>query len=77
MHNVLDVVRNDYPDVDVERKSVHGTAHQTLIEASGEADLVVVGSQRRQGIPGLQLGRVCHAVLHHAACPVAVVPEAR
>ncbi|WP_338316111.1 universal stress protein, partial [Streptomyces bohaiensis] len=25
-------------------------------------------------VPGLQLGRVNHAVLHHAACPVVVVP---
>ncbi|MFD5813843.1 hypothetical protein [Streptomyces sp. NPDC127038] len=24
---------------------------------------------------GMQLGRVAHAALHHAACPVAVVPQ--
>ncbi|GAA1156272.1 universal stress protein [Streptomyces hebeiensis] len=72
---VIAVVRNDYPRVAVRRKAVQGTAHQTLIEESDGADLLVVGARRRHGATGLQLGRVNHAVLHHAGCPVAVVPE--
>ncbi|MFE0130693.1 universal stress protein, partial [Streptomyces sp. NPDC059037] len=39
------------------------------------ADLLVVGARRRKGHVGMQLGPVNHAVLHHAACPVAVVPH--
>lgn len=39
------------------------------------ADLVVVGARRRHGLPGLALGAVNHALLHHAPCPVAVLPE--
>ncbi|MFD9075512.1 universal stress protein, partial [Streptomyces lasiicapitis] len=35
-----------------------------------------VGARRRAGHTGLQLGPVNHAVLHHAACPVTVVPHA-
>ncbi|MFJ2961052.1 universal stress protein [Streptomyces collinus] len=39
------------------------------------ADLVIVGAWRRQDHFGLQLGRVAHTLLHHAQCPVAVVPQ--
>ncbi|MFF4685587.1 universal stress protein [Streptomyces sp. NPDC001307] len=46
-----------------------------LSAVSAEADLLVVGARRCEGHHGLQLGRVAHAVLHHAACPVAVVPQ--
>ncbi|WP_372487952.1 universal stress protein [Streptomyces guryensis] len=36
---------------------------------------MIVGALRRHGHFGLQLGRVAHALLHHAECPVAVVPQ--
>ncbi|MFI1865309.1 universal stress protein [Streptomyces jumonjinensis] len=39
------------------------------------ADLLVVGAPRRAGHFGLQLGPVAHTLLHHALCPVAVVPQ--
>ncbi|MFD5835942.1 universal stress protein [Streptomyces collinus] len=69
-----DAVR-DHPQVDVHRQVVEGPAHKALLDASAEADLAVVGVLRRHGHFGLQLGRVAHALLHHAACPVAVVPQ--
>ncbi|MFF5313315.1 universal stress protein [Streptomyces massasporeus] len=69
-----DAVR-EYPHVDVHRQAVEGPAHKVLLAASAEADLVVVGALRRHGHFGLQLGRVAHALLHHAGCPVAVVPQ--
>lgn len=59
----------------VHRRTVEGHARQVLLDASVDADLLVVGARRREGHYGLQLGRVAHAVLHHAACPVAVVPQ--
>ncbi|MFG2561846.1 universal stress protein [Streptomyces sp. NPDC048496] len=62
-------------DADVHRRTVEGHARTALVDASHDADLLVVGAKRRDGHFGLQLGRVAHAVLHHAACPVAVVPE--
>lgn len=65
----------EHPDVDVRRGLVEGPAHKALLEASAEADLIVVGALRRHGHFGLQLGRVAHTLLHHAGCPVAVVPE--
>lgn len=64
-----------HPRVDVRRKAVEGTAHRVLLEESAEADLIVVGAQRRRGHFGLQLGRVGHTLLHHSHCPVAVVPQ--
>ncbi|MFF8190988.1 universal stress protein [Streptomyces bobili] len=69
-----DAVR-DHPKVDAHRQAVEGPAHKVLLDASAEADLVVVGALRRHGHFGLQLGRVAHALLHHAECPVAVVPQ--
>ncbi|MEV5875424.1 universal stress protein [Streptomyces sp. NPDC052101] len=65
----------EHPRVDVRRQPVEGPAHRVLLEASADADLVVVGAQRRHGRFGLQLGRVAHTLLHHAPCPVAVVPQ--
>lgn len=65
----------DHPDVRVRRVTVEGPAHTVLVRRSGAADLVVVGARRRHGHLGLQLGRVSHTLLHHADCPVAVVPE--
>ncbi|MCX4553495.1 MULTISPECIES: universal stress protein [unclassified Streptomyces] len=72
---ILGVVVGDYPEVAVERKLVAGTAHQMLLEEAVGTDLLVVGARRRHAAIGLQLGRVNHAMLHHAPCPVAVVPE--
>ncbi|MEV6291424.1 universal stress protein [Streptomyces sp. NPDC051896] len=73
---VLEVALRDVPaDVEVHRRTVEGHARQVLIGASADADLLVVGARRREGHHGLRLGRVAHAVLHHAVCPVAVVPQ--
>lgn len=64
-----------HPSVRVRRQTVEGPARKVLVEASRDADLLVVGARRREGHFGLQLGRVAHAALHHSACPVAVVPQ--
>ncbi|MGW7729958.1 universal stress protein [Streptomyces canus] len=69
-----EVVR-EHPQVDVSHRAVEGPAHRVLLEASADADLIVVGALRRHGHSGLQLGSVAHALLHHSACPVAVVPH--
>ncbi|MDH4160574.1 MAG: universal stress protein [Actinomycetota bacterium] len=66
-------LREEYPDVTVEQRLVHGKASRTLVDASRGAELMVVGSRGRGGFASLLLGSVSHAVLHHAHCPVLVV----
>ncbi|MGQ5635816.1 MULTISPECIES: universal stress protein [unclassified Streptomyces] len=73
---VLQAALRDIPaDVEVHGRTAEGHARQVLLGASADAGLLVVGARRREGHYGLQLGRVAHAVLHHAVCPVAVVPH--
>jgi nucleotide-binding universal stress UspA family protein len=50
-----------------------GTGAFALIEASREADLVVVGTRGRSGFVELLTGSTTLEVLAHAHCPVAVV----
>lgn len=67
--------RRDHPDVEVRPEVVLGSPAGTLIDATTTAQLVVVGSRGRGGFRGLLLGSVSQQVMHHAACPVAVVRE--
>ncbi|MER7172131.1 universal stress protein [Streptomyces mesophilus] len=64
-----------HSDLTVHREVVEGRPRTALLDAAKSADLLVVGARRRKGHVGMQLGPVNHAVLHHAACPVAVVPH--
>ncbi|WP_333735528.1 universal stress protein [Streptomyces sp. IBSBF 2806] len=73
---VLDRALKETPaDMDLHRLTVEGPSRRVLLNASHEADLLVIGARRDQGHLGPRLGRVAHAVLHHSACAVAVVPE--
>jgi nucleotide-binding universal stress UspA family protein len=65
----------DHPGIQVHRHTVEGPARRVLLNRSAAADLVIVGARRRTGHFGLQLGRVGHTLLHHARCPVAIVPQ--
>ncbi|MFJ3875848.1 universal stress protein [Streptomyces sp. NPDC090077] len=64
----------EYPVVSPVRTLVEGPAHRALQERTATAALVVIGARRHPGRPGLQLGRAARVLLHHARCPVALVP---
>ena len=66
-------VRAEHPDLVVREHPVRAAgAAQGLIEASGAASLLVVGTRGRAGFAGLLLGSVSQAAIQHAHCPVLV-----
>lgn len=69
-----------FPEVAVTETVTEGRAAGELIHASAGAALLVVGRRVRGTLLGNHLGNhlgsVAHAALHHAPCPVAVVPHA-
>ncbi|MET9502487.1 universal stress protein [Streptomyces sp. NPDC006622] len=72
----LETALQDAPaDVTAHRRTIEGHTRTVLVDASRDAGLLIVGARRRPGHHGLQMGRVTHGVLHHSACPVAIVPE--
>lgn len=66
-------VLEDHPDVHLEQEVVLVAPERCLVDASGSASLVVVGSRGLGYFSGLLLGSVSQTVLHRATCPVAVV----
>ncbi|MEU8213777.1 universal stress protein [Micromonospora sp. NPDC049044] len=66
-------VRAAHPDLVVREHPVQADgAAQGLIEASGGASLLVVGTRGRAGFAGMLLGSVSQAAIQHAHCPVLV-----
>jgi nucleotide-binding universal stress UspA family protein len=65
--------QEEYPDVAVDRRVVRERSAKALIDASRDAQLLVVGSRGRGGFAGLLLGSTSQALVHHAPCPLAVV----
>ncbi|HEV2239843.1 MAG TPA: universal stress protein [Streptosporangiaceae bacterium] len=65
-----------YPEVTVLRRVAVGGARDALLTAARDAQMLVVGSRGRGGVPGMVLGSISQAALHHAPCPVGVVHPA-
>ncbi|HUB42564.1 MAG TPA: universal stress protein [Streptosporangiaceae bacterium] len=68
-----DKVQADHPEVLVHKRVEQGAPRSALLAAASQGQLLVVGARGRGGLPGMMLGSVSLAVLHHAPCPVAVV----
>lgn len=55
----------------------NGFPAQALIDASKNSDLLVVGSRGGGGFGALAVGSITNQVMHHATCPIVVVPAGR
>ena len=64
-----------YPNLQVTKSVVPGSAVEALTQASKTHDVVVVGSRGRGGFTGLLLGSTSQGLLQHAVSPVYVVPR--
>ncbi|WSG28240.1 universal stress protein [Streptomyces europaeiscabiei] len=65
--------RDQYPGVTVRPRLVRGRTRRALIEASADAQVMVLGARGHGGVADLLLGSVSQTALHHARCPVIVV----
>ncbi|MFE9017597.1 universal stress protein [Streptomyces sp. NPDC007808] len=75
MADALRAWQDKYPEVAVHADVVLLHPAEALVNASQGADLLVVGRRTGPDAAASRLGPVTHAVLHHARCPVAVVPH--
>jgi nucleotide-binding universal stress UspA family protein len=58
-------------------RAVSGIASQELVNASSDADLVVLGSRGGGGFAQLLLGSTTNQVVNHSTAPVVVIPVGR
>jgi nucleotide-binding universal stress UspA family protein len=66
-------LREEYPEVEVDSRTVRtGPAH-ALLAGTREAGVVVIGARRAARI-GPPVGPVAHVLLQHSHCPVVLVP---
>lgn len=66
--------RDRFPDIEVRSAVMRDHAVAGLVAGSRGQPLLVVGRHGHRPRFGAALGSISQGVLHHAACPVAVVP---
>lgn len=67
--------RAKFPDVPVEVVLSHDSPPAALVESSGKAGLMVVGSHGHGLLSGTLVGSTSLQLLHHAQCPVLIARE--
>ncbi|MFF4351274.1 universal stress protein [Streptomyces sp. NPDC001530] len=70
MTSTLQPWRHKFPETPVSEQVVYGHPGHHLQKASTGAGLLVIGRRAGEG-----LGRAARSLVHHATCPVAVVPH--
>jgi nucleotide-binding universal stress UspA family protein len=58
-------------------RAMNGFVVKELVDASHDADLIVLGTRGASAFARLLLGSVSSEVIQHSACPVVIVPPAR
>jgi nucleotide-binding universal stress UspA family protein len=58
----------------IARVVVEAPAGEAIIQEAHDAELIVVGRRGRGAVKSIVLGSVSSYVVHHATCPVLVVP---
>lgn len=66
---------NDADRSTIEQVATFGAPSKVLIDASDGASLLVVGARGHGGFMGLLMGSSSTQVVHHAHCPVLIVPQ--
>lgn len=61
----------------VERLAQRGLPSEALCAAAADAELIVVGSHGHGAVHDKLVGSTSERVIHHAPCPVVVVPDPR
>jgi nucleotide-binding universal stress UspA family protein len=74
VEDMAEGIRVEDDDISIETEIVYGHPGSTLIERSAGVDFLVVGSRGYGGFKGLLLGSVSTYIVHHATCPVVVIP---
>jgi nucleotide-binding universal stress UspA family protein len=67
--------RDDSRNIGIETALVESSVVPAVIKASEGAQLIVVGSRGLGHLGRLLLGSVSTSLIHHAHCPVAVIPH--
>ena len=73
----VSVAKAETDGVDVRARLIEGRPVASLVGAAKGADLLVVGSRGHGGLAATVLGSVSTGVVHHAPCPIVVVPPER
>ncbi|HZV27038.1 MAG TPA: universal stress protein [Acidothermaceae bacterium] len=73
LQRTLDEAFGQHRPADLRAICRHGSARTLLLNASKDAEMLIVGSRGHGGFAGLLLGSVSAACAEHAACPVLVV----
>jgi nucleotide-binding universal stress UspA family protein len=73
MDTLARAIAEGAPDIPVDQQLGYGHPAEVLVDASDEADLLVVGSRGRGAFTGMLVGSVSMHCVNHAHCPVVVV----